>query len=141
MPCSLPALVSALPICRLSSRRYACQVFWHLGVSRFITSRIDLENSGGENPLPLIESQENRLVGLYRSQAVHFVRLATVAVAAELRHRVAVGVRGVLATNEEHRRVASRSVGINRHAVLVMAGGAGNRIHRHATKACQRIRA
>ena len=63
---------------------------------------------------------------------MHFVRFATMALTAELRHRVAGRAAWVVvAADEEHRLehtldVADRA-GIGRHAVLVVAGGAVHR--------------
>ncbi len=63
------------------------------------------------------------------------------AVAAELCHGVAIAVRVVPAIDEEHRRVAAILVRVNGHAVLVVAGGAGDRADRpiRTTEARQRV--
>jgi len=75
---------------------------------------------------------------------VHFVRLTTVAVAAELRHGISTCRRGVLASNEEHGCEGLATDRPARHAVLIVAGRAGHRVHRVAgttarTEGCQRI--
>ncbi len=71
---------------------------------------------------------------------VHFVRFATMAIAAELRYRVAVGGRVVIAPNEEYGRVG-RTVcrHVSAHAVLIVAGGAGDCVHGCAAEAGQWI--
>ena len=71
--------------------------------------------------------KKTRLSSRYAQQAVHFVRLAAVAVAAELRYRVATGGGCVLALDEEHGGVAAVVVRVNGHAVLIVAGRAGDR--------------
>ena len=72
-------------------------------------------------PLPFMQ---NDLERGYSGAIVHFVRFATVALAAELRRLVAAGraaCRVVRGANEEHGRVgAARQTGLVVHAVVTL---------------------
>jgi len=54
-----------------------------------------------------------------------------VAVAAELRHRVATVRRRVLAVNKERGREAALGIGVGDHAVLIVADRAANSVNRY----------
>src|SRR5579859_3950860 len=108
------------------------------------SSRIEIENwcfmiflrkiRGGNFPPPGLTS--NRLGGRDVHYAVRLVRLAAVAIAAELRRVVAAGLRNIVAANEEARREVAVGVGEHGHAVLVVAGRAGHCRHSRA-EGCQ----
>src|SRR5271157_1505140 len=89
-----------------------------------------LSKSGGRNFLPPFHEQPG--LGCREVRVVHFVGFATMALTAELRHRVAGRADWVVvAADEEHGLehaldAADRAL-VGRHAVLVVAGGAAHR--------------